>query len=65
MNRILIVLCFFGLVSTPAYGASWLECDGDSGKKQKWSGSSVSARINTGSFSTAALVDQAEQAFGL
>ena len=64
MNRILRVLCFFGLVSTSAYGASWLECDGDSGKKQKWSGSSVSARINTGSFSTAALVDQAEQAFG-
>lgn len=37
-----------------SYASSWLECDGDSGKKIIWSGNSTTARINTGSFSGAA-----------
>ena len=40
------ILC----LSTPAWSASWLECDGDSNKKLRWGGNSTSARINTNSF---------------
>ncbi|WP_188150817.1 CARDB domain-containing protein [Teredinibacter waterburyi] len=39
------------LLASPAFSASWLECNGDSGKKLRWSGNSTSARINTISFS--------------
>ena len=34
-----------------ANAASWLECDGDSGKKQTWGGNSTTARINSNSYS--------------
>lgn len=39
------------LLSQSAFSASWLECDGDSGKKLRWGGNSTTARINTNSFS--------------
>lgn len=39
------------LFAQSAFSASWLECDGDSGKKLRWGGNSTSARINTISFS--------------
>lgn len=35
------------LLSQSAFSASWLECDGDSGKKLRWGGNSTTARINT------------------
>ncbi len=34
-----------------ANAASWLECDGDSGKKQTWGGNSTTVRINSNSYS--------------
>lgn len=43
------------VLAQSAFGASWLECDGDSGKKLRWGGNSVGTRINTGSFSGSAL----------
>lgn len=39
------------LLAQPALSASWLECDGDSGKKMRWGGNSTNVRINTVSFS--------------
>ena len=35
------------LVGASANAASWLTCDGDSGKKQTWGGNSTTARINS------------------
>ena len=42
-------------LSAPGFAASWLECNGDSGKKLRWGGNSTTARINTISFSGSAL----------
>ena len=50
-----ISVSLFSMGAAPAFASSWLECDGDSGKKIKWGGSSTTARINTGSFSGATL----------
>lgn len=50
-----LALLIVSLATGRAHASSWLECDGDSGKKQTWSGNSTSARINTGSFSGATL----------
>jgi CARDB/Matrixin len=52
MLRIKAIFGFAVLVlSQSAFSASWLECDGDSGKKLRWGGNSTSARVNTISFS--------------
>lgn len=47
----LLISSLLVLLTQSALGASWLECDGDSGKKLRWGGNSTSARINTVSFS--------------
>ncbi|MDR7090091.1 CARDB domain-containing protein [Cellvibrio fibrivorans] len=46
----LLISSLIVLLAQPALSASWLECDGDSGKKLRWGGNSTSARINTISF---------------
>ena len=46
---------------TQAFAASWLECDGDSGKKLRWGGNSTSARINTTSFPAGSLLQAAQR----
>ena len=52
MSRLnLCITSLILLLAQPAFSASWLECDGDSGKKLRWGGNSTSARINTISFS--------------
>ena len=38
------------LVGASANAASWLECDGDSGKKQKWGGNSTTVEISSNSY---------------
>ena len=38
------------LVGASANAASWLECDGDSGKKQKWGGNSTTVEISSTSY---------------
>ena len=38
------------LVGASANAASWRECDGDSGKKQKWGGNSVTVEISSTSY---------------
>ncbi|VAW85520.1 Probable Co/Zn/Cd efflux system membrane fusion protein [hydrothermal vent metagenome] len=52
MKKIALLLAT-SIMITPlsSFGASWLECNGDSGKKLRWSGNSTTARINTTSFS--------------
>lgn len=52
--QFLTALLFFAF-SAPGFSASWLECNGDSGKKLRWGGNSTTARINTASFSGSAL----------
>ncbi|MDH5548033.1 MAG: hypothetical protein OEZ43_20845 [Gammaproteobacteria bacterium] len=56
MKRPLIFSALLALmVPATAFSASWLECNGDSNKKLRWSGTSKTARVNTISFSGANL----------
>lgn len=48
------------LVNT-SYAASWLECNGDSGKKLRWGGNSTSARINTISYPAGSVLQSAQR----
>jgi hypothetical protein len=51
------------LLAGGVQAASWLECDGDSGKKLRWGGNSTTARINTGSFAPGAVLQTAQRGF--
>lgn len=46
----LFTLIFALFFAGHTHSASWLECNGDSGKKLRWGGNSTTARINTISF---------------
>lgn len=60
----LLVLCLAGLVASgSAHAASWLECNGDSGKKIRWGGNSTTARINTQSFTPGPVLQAAQRGF--
>lgn len=56
----IISACF--ILPKPTQAASWLECNGDSGKKLRWSGNSTTARINTISFPPGSLLQSVERA---
>ena len=47
----ILAVVLASMLPMTSFGASWLECDGDSGKKIRWGGNSTTARINTISFS--------------
>ncbi|ANV88343.1 CARDB domain-containing protein [Picosynechococcus sp. PCC 7117] len=55
----IISACF--ILPKPTQAASWLECNGDSGKKLRWSGNSTTARINTISFPPGSLLQSVER----
>lgn len=61
MTKILVSMIFVVLCSSPAFSASWLECNGDSGKKLRWGGNSTTARINTGSFPAGSVLQAAQR----
>lgn len=56
-----LVVFLMGYATTSAFAASWLECNGDSGKKLRWSGNSTSARINTVSFPAGSVLQAAQR----
>ena len=63
MKTIKLLLATFMLATFtgPAFSASWLQCDGDSGKKLRWGGNSTSARINTTSFPAGSVLQAAQR----
>ncbi|MCA9499111.1 MAG: hypothetical protein MRJ67_09635 [Nitrospirales bacterium] len=61
MTKIFVPMILATLCSAPAFSASWLECNGDSGKKLRWGGNSTTARINTGSFPAGSVLQAAQR----
>lgn len=61
MTKVFVPMIFAVLCSSPAFSASWLECNGDSGKKLRWGGNSTTARINTGSFPAGSVLQAAQR----
>ena len=54
-------ICLLACSVTSSFAASWLECNGDSGKKLRWGGTSTTARINTTSFPAGSILQAAQR----
>jgi len=59
--RYLVTIALAVVLVNPVGAASWLECDGDSGKKMTWFGNSTSVKINTDSFPAGSVLQAAQR----